>query len=106
MEGILITPDNIILWGKVIAALGTIGGVVAWCIKFVDRQKQQDKEIAAIRDEQKVIRSEQTLICYGLMACLRGLKEQGCNGSVTEILARFEKHLNVAAHESHIEHTT
>ena len=29
------------------------------------------------------IRREQTLICYGLLACLQGLKEQGCNGPVT-----------------------
>lgn len=71
---------------------GGIGGVVVWRIKFVDRQKKQDKELAAIR-------KEQTLICYGVLACLKGLKEQGCNGPVTAALDKLEKHLNQAAHE-------
>ena len=33
------------------------------------------------------------------MACLRGLKEQGCDGPVTAALDKLEKHLNQAAHE-------
>ena len=41
----------------------------------------------------------QTLICYGLLACLKGLKEQGCNGPVTEAMDRMEQHLNQAAHD-------
>ena len=39
------------------------------------------------------------LICYGILACLKGLKEQGCNGPVTAALDKIEKHLNQAAHE-------
>ena len=42
---------------------------------------------------------EQTLICYGVLACLKGLKEQGCNGPVTAALEKMEKHLNQAAHQ-------
>ena len=64
-----IDANTIITISAVLAALGGIGGVVVWCIKFVDRQKKQDKELAAIR-------KEQTLICYGVLACLKGLKEQ------------------------------
>ena len=45
------------------------------------------------------IRKEQTLICFGVLACLKGLKEQGCNGPVTAALDKLEKHLNEAAHE-------
>ena len=73
-------------------ALGALGGAVIWCLRFVERQKQQDREIAAIR-------KEQTLICYGILACLKGLKEQGCNGPVSAALDKMEKHLNQAAHE-------
>ena len=87
-----ISTDTILQAGAVLTALGGIGGVVVWCIKFVDRQKKQDKELAAIR-------KEQTLICYGVLACLKGLKEQGCNGPVTAALDKLEKHLNQAAHE-------
>lgn len=87
-----IDVDTIIKLSAVLAALGGIGGVVVWCIKFVDRQKKQDKELAAIR-------KEQTLICHGILACLRGLEEQGCDGPVHEALNKLEKHLNQAAHE-------
>lgn len=87
-----ISTDTILQAAALLTALGGIGGVVVWCIKFVDRQKRQDHELAAIR-------KEQTLICYGVLACLKGLKEQGCNGPVTAALDKLEKHLNQAAHE-------
>ena len=32
-------------------------------------------------------------------ACLKGLKEQGCNGPVTEAINKIEKHLNLQAHK-------
>ena len=32
------------------------------------------------------------MICYGVLACLKGLKEKGCNGPVTDAL-------NKAAHD-------
>lgn len=89
---VTISADVIIKIAAVLTALGVIGGAAAWCIKFVQRQQRQDKEITAIR-------KEQTLICYGIKACLQGLKEQGCNGPVTEALNKLDKHLNQAAHE-------
>lgn len=89
---VVITTDTIVKAASLLTSLGVVGGVVVWCLKFVERQKKQDKEIAAIRHEQ-------TIICYGILACLKGLKEQGCNGPVTEALNKIEKHLNQAAHE-------
>jgi len=89
---VTVSADTIIKLAALLTAIGGIGGVAMWCIKFVERQKHQDKEIAAIR-------KEQTLICYGVLACLKGLKEQGCNGPVTAALDKLEKHLNQAAHE-------
>ena len=89
---VTISVDTIIKVAALLTALGVIGGVVVWCLKFVDRNRKQDKELAAIR-------KEQTLICYGVLACLKGLKEQGCNGPVTAALDKLEKHLNQAAHE-------
>lgn len=90
-----INTDTIIKFAAVLTALGGIGGAVVWCIRFVERQKKQDKELLAIR-------REQTLICYGVLACLKGLKEQGCNGPVTAALDKLEKHLNQAAHEEEV----
>ena len=89
---VTISADGIIKLAALLAAVGGIGGLVVWCIKFVDRQKKQDQELAAIRHEQ-------TLICYGVLACLKGLKEQGCNGPVTAALDKMGKYLNQAAHE-------
>ena len=87
-----IDPKTLIELAALQTDLGVIGGAALWAVKFVDRQKKQDQELTAIR-------KEQTLICYGVMACLRGLKEQGCDGPVTAALDKLEKHLNQAAHE-------
>ena len=89
---VVINADRLIALAELLTALGVIGGVVLWCIKFVQRSKRQHEEL-------KAIRREQTLICYGLLACLQGLKEQGCNGPVTEAMNRIEEHLNQAAHD-------
>lgn len=89
---VVINADRLIALAELVTALGVIGGVVLWCIKFVQRSKRQHEEL-------KAIRREQTLICYGLLACLQGLKEQGCNGPVTEAMNRLEDHLNQAAHD-------
>ncbi len=60
--------------------------------RFIDRQKKQD-------DELKSIKAEQAILTFGVLACLKGLQEQGCDGPVTDAIARIEKHLNEAAHE-------
>lgn len=45
------------------------------------------------------MKEEQCLLTYGTLACLKGLKELGCNGAVTEAIDKMEKHLNKAAHD-------
>lgn len=92
---VTISAEMLVELAALLTALGVIGGVVVWGIKFIARQQKQDRELAAIR-------KEQTLICYGILACLRGLKEQGCDGPVTEALGKLEKHLNQAAHEEEL----
>lgn len=89
---VTITADTLITLASLLAALTSLGGVIVWWIKFIERDKRQDQEL-------KAIRKEQTLICYGLLACLKGLKEQGCNGPVTEAMNKMEKYLNQAAHD-------
>ena len=84
-----IGTDTVVMLAELLSALGVIGGVVLWLFKFVQRSRRQAEEL-------KSIRKEQTLICYGLLACL---KEQGCNGPVTEAMNRLEEHLNQAAHD-------
>lgn len=63
------------------------------CVEKIDRLKSQtDEKLHSIKDEQ-------TLICYGVLAALKGLQEQGCNGPVTNAIDKLEKHLNQQAHK-------
>ena len=84
-------------WQSVVGAAAIIGAVVAVVnylrklFGWFEKQEMQDKEI-------KEIKEEQSLLTYGILACLRGLKEQGCNGPVTEAIDKIEKHMNQKAH--------
>ena len=96
-------------WQALITASAVVGAVVALVayfakiVRWVDKHKKQDEDIKALRDthmaDMNHMKQEQTLIVYGLLACLKGLKEQGCNGPVTEAINKIEKHLNERAHE-------
>ncbi len=87
-------------WQSVVTAAAIIGAVVAVVsylrklFGWFERQEKQDEKINSIMEEQ-------TLLTYGTLACLKGLKEQGCNGPVTEAIDKIEKHLNKAAHDQH-----
>lgn len=73
--------------GAIIAIVNYLRKLFGW----FDAQKKQDKDI-------KDINSELTLLTYGVLACLKGLKEQGCDGPVTEAIDKIDKHLNQKAH--------
>jgi uncharacterized membrane protein len=77
---------------KLIGSLTIIGGVLVAAYKLYLRDKHQSKLI-------KDIQTEQTLLCFGIKACLQGLIEQGCDGPCKEALDKLEKHLNQKAHE-------
>lgn len=85
--------------GAAIALVAFFAGVVRW----VDKQNEQDKEIEKLRkhheDDIKSIKEEQALLIDGVLACLKGLKEQGCNGPVTAAITQYETYLNKKAHE-------
>ena len=86
-----ISWNTIITGAALIAAIIAILSNFAKGVRWLDRQRTQDEEI-------KAIKSEQTIITYGLLACLKGLKEQGCDGPVTDAIDKIEKHLNIKAH--------
>lgn len=83
--------NTIIFASSVIAAAMLLVSYFAKVVRWVDKQKKQDDEI-------KSIKAEQSIIVYGVLACLKGLKEQGCDGPVTDAIEKIEKHLNVEAH--------
>lgn len=100
---ITLSWQTLITASAVLAAIGAIGTFFTKGVRWVDRQKRQDSDIKALRathvSDMDGIKQEQTLIVYGLLACLKGLQEKGCNGPVTEAINKIEEHLNQKAHE-------
>ncbi len=84
-------------WQSLIGAAAIVGAFVALVsylrkiFGWFERQEVQDREI-------KEIKEEQTILTKGILACLKGLKEQGCDGPVTEAIGEIETHLNKKAH--------
>ena len=76
---------------SIFSSLVIIFGAVFAIYRFILRQHEQDKEIKKMKDEQAIV-------VYGVLACLRGLQEQGVDGPVTDGIAKLEKHLNQQAH--------
>lgn len=87
-----IDTNTIVMAASVISALVVIFSAVFAVYRWYLRQNQQDKEIENMK-------AEQCLLTYGILACLKGLKEQGCNGPVTEAIEKIEKHINKQAHD-------
>ena len=87
-----LSPQNIITASALLAALCALLGYYNRAYTWYSRQQHQDEDI-------KSLKTEQTLLTYGVLACLQGLKEQGCNGPVTEAINKIEKHLNIQAHK-------
>ena len=77
---------------SVITAAGVIIGVVIGAVKWFARQEKQDIDIVAMKEEQ-------TVLTHGVLACLKGLKEQGCDGPVSEALDQIEDYKNKRAHK-------
>ena len=88
---VTVSWQTIITIAAVIGAIATILKYYNKGYDLVKHQKEQDK---FIQDTQE----ELTLLTYGVLACLKGLHEQGANGPVTEAIDKIEKHVNQRAH--------
>lgn len=84
-------------WQSIAGAAAIIGAAVA-IINYLkklfgwfEKQEMQDREI-------KEIKQEQALLTEGILACLKGLQEQGCDGPVTDAITKIETHINQKAH--------
>ena len=84
--------EVIITTASVITALGVILGLFITIHKWVLKQNKQDDDISSIKEEQSILTK-------GVLACLKGLKEQGCDGPVTTAIIEIEDHLNKEAHK-------
>lgn len=108
-----VEAQTIITAGAVLTALAGFVTLGWKLFKWINHQKEQDEEIKRIDDkydkavkdlktmhlkDQDNIQEEQTLVVYGLLACLKGLAAQGCNGPVSKAIGKLEKHINKKAH--------
>ncbi len=97
-----IDGTTIIAVAGVVSAIITLGAVARKVIKWFEKQEEQTKDIEELRKQEKedikAMEDELCLLTYAILACLKGLKEQGCNGPVTEAIGKVEKHINQAAH--------
>lgn len=109
-----VDAQTIILAGGILTALTGFVALAWKLFKWINHQKEQDLEIKRVEKkfdteiqnlrnlhvkEHKETQEEQTLVIYGLLACLKGLAEQGCDGPVSEAIGKIEKHINQKAHE-------
>ena len=88
----LVTWQTIVTIASVLAAIIAIFKYYNKGYDWVKKQNEQDQQIQDIKDEQRVL-------TYGVLACLTGLSEQGCDGPVTDAIQTLEKHLNKQAHK-------
>jgi hypothetical protein len=87
-----ITPDSVIKFAGFLTALTVIVAAILTFCKWYLKLKHQSADI-------KEIKKEQAMICYGLLACFDGLKQLKCNGNVSKAYEKFEKYLNLSAHD-------
>lgn len=63
--------------------------------KIVEEHKNN---IEILQKESTINKKENLLLIKSIQACLKGLKEQGCNGPVTEAIKDIDNYLLKASH--------
>lgn len=109
-----LTPQNIITAGSVVTAALLLSRFFANGVRRFDKQEKQSTDLEVLKkqheadvkkleneltEEVRKNNAELQILTYGVLACLKGLQEKGCNGPVTEAANRIEKYLNEKAHE-------
>ena len=87
-----LTLPDLLTAAAILSAAGALLAAYNKTYDWVRRQERQDEAIAELREEQR-------LLTFGVLACLKGLHEQGCNGPVTDAIRAIETYVNKKAHE-------
>lgn len=100
--------------GQIIGAISSIMvilGFIKLIYDFVkkstlDKIKENEMDIRKLKNDVEVIKTEikdgkeeRLVLVNGVLACLKGLKEQGCNGPVTEGIKQIENYLMQKSHD-------
>lgn len=88
---VTVSWQTLLTIAAVLTALSTVFGRYNKVYDFIKKQEEQEKQIKAIQEEQ-------TILVEGILACLKGLHEQGANGPVTEAISKIEQHLIEKSH--------
>lgn len=105
--------ENITI-GQILVAIAGITAI----IKFIqllyelvrkstlDKIEKNTKDIEELKNEVGVLKSEikdskeeRLILVNGVLACLKGLNEQGCDGPVTEGINQIEDYLIKKSHD-------
>lgn len=109
-----LTAQNIITAGAVVTAVILLVQRFAKGVRWFDKQEKQsadieqlhrkhDEDVGKLKNElaEEIRKNNEELqiLTRGILACLKGLQEKGCNGPVTEAAQEIENHLNAKAHK-------
>lgn len=98
-----LTWESIVFAGGVLGAIALIWKWLSGGVDLIKKPAENEHHIEKLSQHHEAdmceMREELRILTYGILACLKGHKEQGCNGPVTEAITMIEKHLNKKAHE-------
>lgn len=66
--------------------------------KLEKKIDESENNIKKLKSENEITKKESILLIESVQACLKGLKEQGCNGPVTEAIKNIDDYLLHASH--------
>lgn len=110
-----LTPQTIITAGSFVTAAVLLVKFFANGVRRYDKREKQSDDIEELKhlhesdvdklenelaEEIRKNNLELQILTRGILACLKGLQEKGCNGPVTETAREIEEYLNTKAHES------
>lgn len=100
--------------GQIVGIMGTLSvmaGFFFGIYKFIKKVvldkidknandiKVLNEEVGRLKSEVADSKEERLILLKGQLACLKGLKEQGCNGPVTHAIDDIENYLMKKSHD-------
>ncbi len=82
----------IISLASVFSSSAILVSAIIACYRWINRQNDQDRDI-------KNTKEEQALLVYGVITCLKVLKEQHDNMQLEDALTKIESYINTKAHK-------
>lgn len=91
---------------QIISAIGSITAIAVFFIaiyrwykkSIIDEFTNMRSEIDKLKEEMENSKEERTILLQGLLACLKGLQDQGCDGAVKKGIDDIEEYLIKKTH--------